>query len=1463
MHRWSSAVRWIAWGAAGFVAVFVVLGVAAYAYVQTEAGRQTLAEFVSSALSGPGTDVSIGSIGPGFPMSLSVQTVTVRDEQGAWLTVERAALDWRPLALLSGRLHVTDVDAGGVHLDRLPTGSESVEVPDDTQAEPLDIPSLPVDIQVDRIQVRDIALSEAVVGEAMVLDLSGQVAGEVGAMVRTDLRLERTDAAGLVTLVSELDPSTQTLSVDLEVSERKGGLIARLLDLAPYPPVAITLKGEGPLSAWRADLDARIEGLVDVTARLRVDHQQVTNVSLDGRADVDGMLEPPLKPLVAGGVNFSLAAHLRDLDSVTVEHLGVKTKALTAAGSGRVDLAGDSLDASVSITAQRGDVLDPVLSPLRVGSIVGDIKLSGALTAPAVDLAATVRKLAAPGMFTAERLDIAAETDLSVVPVGIDARIDGHGLDVAEPAIAALTGDAATIKISGTYDTLRAIANIDGIDANSGPTALAAHGQFGASTQQVTAALDVTVADVSALGQALGIPLSGPARLSAETEGNLETLNLKGSVRGDLSRPSVGQTEADELLRDGVRLSGSYALDGADAVRFDADVEAGKLLQVHAKGRIEDAMAVNATVKADNLSAFSRLVGIPLSGALSMKAHAEGSVEDVTGTLTATLRNAGVDAVAIPSADLKVDAKDLMQSPSGRLTLDARTSDGPMSLRTDFTLAEFASLDLRDLKGEVLGLRISGNVRAPLDGGAMSGRLRANFEEPSGIAVAGVGVAGRAEADLVLGDEVGKQSADLRLEASSLSLTMDGEEALQAERLMLTAALKDLLGLPRGTAKLEFRDIGSAAFTVRSLTAEVDGSLADAEFQARMDGPTDPDVRVALAGLYAAKGDTHTVILQRLDGALGTYPLKLAGPAKVTYAPDAIGVERLSVGVGKGTVTSNGRLGGARTQATFRIAALPLDLIGQFDPSVPFEGTLDANADVRAEGNGLGGNMSIRGQNVSYGGPRLKEAPPVDMSVDAVWRGGRVKVDARIAGIGGSDLVATAAGPLMVNARTLQATVDERAPIAAKARWEGQLETLWEMLPLSDQRLAGLGRIVFDVTGTVAQPRPNGEITVKNGTYEQFVAGTLIKDLDLSATVDRAQVVKITLSGNDGGTGRISGSGTANVSDLGGKPIEVTVRFDQATLVRRDDVTASATGSVSFRGTVTKGRLEGKITTDRVDVRLVNQLPPSVVTLGVTEVHAKGDPRSGIQESQPAEPSQIDLDITLDLPKAVYVKGRGLESEWGGSFHVTGTTGAPRVEGILKIIRGQFTFAGKRFNLTKGVVTLDGGKEIEPRIDIVAEYTEGDFSASITITGKASDPKLALSSSPPLPEGEILPRVLFGKDSSQLSVTEAAQLALALQGLASGGSSIGDDVLSKIQDTLGIDVLSVESTGEDGQGTGVRIGRYIGDRVYVETVQGTQPGSTVYRVEVKIIDNLSAVSSVGQGTTNASGFLGLQWQYRY
>jgi hypothetical protein len=307
-----------------------------------------------------------------------------------------------------------------------------------------------------------------------------------------------------------------------------------LLGLAPYPPVNVSLKGAGPLSAWRADFDARIEGLADVTASLGVDRDQVTNQSLEGRADVVGMLEPPLKSLVSGGINFSLAAHLEDFDAVSVDDLRIATSVASVSGSGNADLAGNSIDAAVDVSAPSGDALEPLISPLRLASVTSDIKLSGALTAPAVDFLATARGLETPGVVTVDRLDISAQTDLSEATMPIDARVDAHGLSLVAPAAASLTGDTAAIIVAGAYNQESALVKIENAEVNSGPTALSGNGQLGLSTQQVVAKLDATVADVSELGRALGMPLAGRATLSAETEGTLETLTLHGSVRGEM-----------------------------------------------------------------------------------------------------------------------------------------------------------------------------------------------------------------------------------------------------------------------------------------------------------------------------------------------------------------------------------------------------------------------------------------------------------------------------------------------------------------------------------------------------------------------------------------------------------------------------------------------------------------------------------------------------------------------------------------------------------------------------------------------------------------------------------------------------------------------------------------------------------------------------------------------------------------
>src|SRR3546814_19231409 len=62
----------------------------------------------------------------------------------------------------------------------------------------------------------------------------------------------------------------------------------------------------------------------------------------------------------------------------------------------------------------------------------------------------------------------------------------------------------------------------------------------------------------------------------------------------------------------------------------------------------------------------------------------------------------------------------------------------------------------------------------------------------------------------------------------------------------------------------------------------------------------------------------------------------------------------------------------------------------------------------------------------------------------------------------------------------------------------------------------------------------------------------------------------------------------------------------------------------------------------------------------------------------------------------------GLESEWSTDLRVGGTSTSPIVTGTAEVIRGTYSFAGTRFELTHGDITFTGSDPIDPRVAITA-----------------------------------------------------------------------------------------------------------------------------------------------------------------
>ncbi|MEE8228141.1 MAG: translocation/assembly module TamB domain-containing protein, partial [Kiloniellales bacterium] len=299
----------------------------------------------------------------------------------------------------------------------------------------------------------------------------------------------------------------------------------------------------------------------------------------------------------------------------------------------------------------------------------------------------------------------------------------------------------------------------------------------------------------------------------------------------------------------------------------------------------------------------------------------------------------------------------------------------------------------------------------------------------------------------------------------------------------------------------------------------------------------------------------------------------------------------------------------------------------------------------------------------------------------------------------------------------------------------------------------------------------------------------------------------------------------------------------------------------ALEGTLQEARLSGRLETGTIEIRLLDRLPPEVADLDVVEIHS--------EPNVPDEPTAavsggggfvLGLDLLIDMPRRVFVRGRGVDSEWSGRLQIGGTQTQPEIAGDISLVRGQVSIIGQAFKLDHGTIRFTQGKEIDPLIDIVAVRDTRDLKATVRISGSATQPKIELSSEPELPQDEVVAQVLFGKSANQLNGFQAAQVAAAIAQL-SGTSDPASNVVDRLRSGFGIDVLRFESVGAAGEETpGATAGKYVTDEVYLGVTQGAEADSGSVGVEVELTPNISVESDVTQtGESN----VGLKFKFDY
>ncbi|HWA29976.1 MAG TPA: translocation/assembly module TamB domain-containing protein, partial [Rhizomicrobium sp.] len=1095
--------------------------------------------------------------------------------------------------------------------------------------------------------------------------------------------------------------------------------------------------------------------------------------------------------------------------------------ALTASGQGTLALATQSADIDFSANA-------PAMRPsadIAWQSLAFEAHMRGRADAPVVSATLNMSGVEAVGLSAAQlAADVTGDSgalDLKGTASGL--RIPGDQADVfaAAPVTIAAHADLRQATLPVLFSIAHPLVNIRGKADLQGETRVAAI---------------VTVPSLAPLAALGNVAASGSAQFNVQVvqNGTRTALALGGKMNVE------GRSLVAGLLGPNATLLMNATIAGTDITQSRVQLD-GAGIHSQTVGDFRD-KRLNYGIKL-SLPDLSRLDG-NLTGNLSLAGTANGPLD------TATLHLSGKADMASrgfrrQNIDIDIQAKELTKLYSADVRASGSFDDAPVFVAGTLTgrnaklNAQWRSLDAK------------ADVMLPQSGSQVTGNALVEIGNLTDIALlTGTKLAGRLKAAIDLKPRGSKAAASVHADMSGVAF---GGTRIGAATI--DGTVDDPFGKP------------SVALAAAAQGLDAGGMSGNAH--ARLNGPLDK-LAIALTSDLQDPGGNPTKLaadavvdiprsratLQRLSASWRGQDLALKAPAIVDFA-SGLSVENFDASVAGGELVLSGDISPKLT-LTLSARSIPASALQTFVPQLQADGTFSANAKLKGTLDAPLGTITLQGRDLRARGYSGKAIPLAQLDAEAVLRGTEAKLD-----------VTLAAGKSVHLSLTGEAPLNAHAKADLSLNGTGDLAMLNPVL-LSDGRQArGTLAVDMRIAGSQAKPHVTGKATVSDGEVQDFARGARLRNI--SADIEaQGDVLRLSAFTAHAGPGTITASGSIDLA-APGMPIDIAIQAKSARPIVSEMMTATLSGDVKLSGQLEKAMtLSGRVFVTKGEINLPDQFPPEVAVLDVRRRGQKPPP-------PPEKPTTIALDLTVASSTQIFVRGHGIEANLGGRIQLSGTTGAPLVGGGFTMERGTFSLAGQTLNFTSGKVSFDGTgvrNTLDPTLNFVAQTSSGGVTATLTVTGYASQPKIVLTSSPQLPQDEILAHLLFQQSTKQLTPLQLAQIAQAIASL--GGVGNGFNPLGALRKTLGLDRLAVGSTtgGASGseQQTTVEAGKYVARNVYVGARQNLSGGTQVLiqvdltrklKAQATLSTETNATATKGSAAQDNGSSVGLSYEFEY
>ncbi len=1397
--------RALRWGGLAIAVVLLLTGIL-LALAHSSTGRRFVASQLTRILAEQQIEFRSENLNYNLlDLSFTVQNLTVRSaarpDAPPFLVADRLTADIGLLALLRGRYEIESGQASGLTIHYLVEEDGRDNLPR-TPTDP-NAPSEPIDFLVDALQVSDTRVryenraqqvDVVMPVESLLVDgnpLTGRhavVLRASGGTARAQGREVRLDRLTADLNLGDDDVRFETVALE---SEGSGAELSGTLTGFDQPTLDVRLRtdldveraarlgGLGDPAGGRLIVDATATGLIEalkVSAKIsgrELRFREVDRVGLEAAARFDastGMaaadslnITAPWGALSGSGVvatkdgasRVSLRAEGVNAGQL-MRALGMTQTAATRV-SGSVEAqwplldyarASGTADLSLAPTERRPSASRmPVGGRVRVRADEGRVvaQLSGVTAAGArVDGQLSLRdRTNIGGTLSAAVPSVADTTALleaflgrpagTLSPVALsgsltaDVRVGGTvslpsaAASISAPALGA--GDLRNISLSAEARYTTDAVALDGLDIAWEHSLLKASGRVGLTgAQPIAARFDaqsLRIPDVlAAIGQS-DIAAGGTIAMSGTASGTVARPRASATLHAvDL----VAMNESLGTLEAGVDLDGRQVT--IERMVLDKP-QPGTDGQLTASGHYNiDTGAYDFTLDSRDLSIVGLTLadGRPVRGDVALSGGGEGTTadpaarlklaltdlrlaEDLLGRVEINGQVAQREAVVDLTADrfnTSVDARIGIEQPYPT-TLKARLSGLdlaalPVRITTPLTGTVVATIDAEGDLADVTGGRARATVTAMT--GTLNGQPFA-LDGPADLSYASE----RLTIDRLI---VTARDSNVSLSGSLPLSDTDGPGVINLDAHANLATLAEYAPPETALAAQGALDIsGTLRGTFARVEPDLTLTIADGSI-------TTPGMAPGLSNLSArARVINGAASIEQLTANFGAALLELTARLPLSLLPE------LPVAIPRAT---------GDAQLTARVRDFDLGSA----PGAPddLSGKISLTADLsaaRPELQAITGSISFQDLSVTY--QRLELA---QQGVSAV------QLADGVARISQFDL-AGSAGNLRASGTV---GLSDNAPLDVAVNGALDVGAIGSL----SQGLLAEGKAALDIAarGTLTKPDLSGSVVMSDVTVAMDDPDIVVAGLELRADLAGDRITLTTLEGDLNG-GRISGGGGLAIGSNGLRDVDLRFTADDVAMSAPLDLRSLSTANIEVTERAGKILVGGKVTIKEAgltgDIKIDSDVIASLTgprTLDLTE-----------ERNETLERVEFNVQIVTDTP--MVIDNNLARAEVTANLRLLGSPYEFGLSGRMSILEGgEIVLNERSYQVESGMVTFLDERRITPSMNLRLTTSASNYDVTLAVTGEPGKTETSLTSSPVLPDTDIMALLVTGRTLDEM-----------------------------------------------------------------------------------------------------------------